>query len=91
MLVVRYEDLKSNVLVEVKRMLDFLEFPYSEEQLHRQLRVDYRSFKRQHSEDTFDPYTNYQRSLVRSIIRQTANLARQKHLADILRIEDYLA
>ena len=42
----RYEDLKSDVTSEMKRMLEFLHFPYTDESLKAALADDYTSFKR---------------------------------------------
>ena len=45
-LVVRYEDLKSDTAKEVKRMLEFLQFDYEEEELETKITADFNTFHR---------------------------------------------
>ena len=88
-LVVRYEDIKANQVSEVKRILDFLHFPYEEEELHSRLSEGHGSFQRKHT-NTFDPYTSTQRKFVKSIVHQTTNLAKLRDWDSVLRLEEYL-
>ena len=44
--IVKYEDLKLATLKEVKRMLDFLQFPYEEEELKERITTDFSTFYR---------------------------------------------
>jgi len=89
-LVVRYEDVKTKPISEVKRILDFLHFPYEEEELlHMRLSEGHGSFQRKHTED-FDHYTSTQQKFVKSVIRQTVNLAKLRDWDRVLRLEEYL-
>lgn len=88
-LVVRYEDVKTKPISEVKHILDFLHFPYEEEELHIRLSEGHGSFQRKHTED-FDHYTSTQQKFVKSVIRQTVNLAKLRDWDRVLRLEEYL-
>ena len=88
-LVVRYEDIKAKQISEVKRILDFLHFPYEEEELHSRLSGGHGSFQRKHT-NNFDPYTSTQRKFVKSIVHQTTNLAKLRDWDSVLRLEEYL-
>ena len=44
--IVKYEDLKLDTLKEVKRMLDFLQFSYEEEELKERITTDFSTFYR---------------------------------------------
>ena len=59
-LVVRYEDVKQNTIREVKRMLDFLQFPYREEVMEERLEKDFSKFRRKHR-GSFEHFTTQQR------------------------------
>ena len=51
--------------IQVKRMLDFLQVPYSNSSLKKTLAEDYNTFHRNHT-STFEPFTESQKKLVRS-------------------------
>ncbi len=64
-LVVRYEDLKSDLLTQVKKMLDFLGVPYSDEALQKRMSKDFGKFHRKHDPASdFDHYTAEQRNYI---------------------------
>ena len=42
----RYEDIKADILGTVKKMLDFLKFPYDPKELEERMSRDYGTFKR---------------------------------------------
>lgn len=66
-LTVRYEDLKTDTVAEVVRMLDFLEFPYSREEVEHRIREGFTQFYRNHT-DSFDHFTTEQKIFVNGII-----------------------
>ncbi len=72
-LLIRYEDVKTDAVKEVKRMLDFLGVPYSDEELKQKLSQDFTAFQRQHKHDEFDHYTNEQRQLLLSVVQETVS------------------
>ncbi|XP_065907634.1 WSCD family member CG9164-like [Dysidea avara] len=69
-LVVKFENLKSNLFVEVKRMLDFLEVPYTDRDIECTINSNVESFHRQHHDKTFDPYSPQQKQSILDIIRE---------------------
>ena len=54
--VVRYEDLLKDTRTQLRRMLDFLEFPYTEERLDCVINHQVQTFHRKHSHN-FDPFS----------------------------------
>jgi len=55
-IVVRYEDLLRDTKTQLRRMLDFLEFPYTEERLDCVINHQVQTFHRKHSHN-FDPFS----------------------------------
>jgi len=55
-IVVRYEDLLKDTRTQLRRMLDFLEFPYTEERLDCVINHQVQTFHRRHSQN-FDPFS----------------------------------
>ena len=85
-LVIRYEDLKKDVSGNLRRMLDFLQVPYTEQRLQE---VGFKEFKRNHSEE-FDHYAREQRDFVRSVINDTLSVLKARGLSSVCNIEEYL-
>ncbi len=88
-MVVRYEDLRTDKLAEVARMLDFLKFPYTEESLGAQLQEDFAVFRRK--QDTFDHYTPEQREYVNGILREADRTLQQSNMDDLFHLQDYIS
>ena len=90
-LIVRYEDLKNNTrtVVEMKRMLDFLQVPYSSSRLSEVVARGYSVYKRQHGEE-FDHYTQDQRDTVRSAIERVAKSLEEHNLLKRANVSVYL-
>lgn len=89
-LVVRYEDIKDDTLGQVKRMLDFLMFHYTEGTVRRQLEDGYTNFYRNHTA-TFEHYTSDQRVFVNSLIHEAAFRLKQHGVESVLNVDDYLS
>lgn len=89
-LMVRFEDLKTDLLGQTKRMLQFLGVPFSENQLQQKLSQDFGTFHRRHHED-FDHFTSEQRELVLGIVRETVDVLRHSNSGSTFRIEEYLS
>ena len=87
-LVVRYEDLKLDILRQVKRMLDFLGFPYIEEELKKRMAEDFGKFHRPPHPD-FEHFTPQQNVFVQRTVKQTIKLLKENG-GDTLGIEKYL-
>ena len=62
-LVVQYERLSTDLYTELKRMVDFLGVPYTENDLQCTVSSSSDTFHRKHHETTY-PYTKKQRELV---------------------------
>lgn len=91
-IVVKYEDMKTNTSMELQRMLDFLQFPYSETQLQSLVSKGYNTFKRNHSLDgDFERFTPAQRLFVNSLVRTTNTKLEEHGLADKYNLTSYLS
>ncbi len=88
-LIVRFEDLKTDLVKEVRRMLEFLKVPYSEEELTKRMMEDDGTFRRRHHE-VFDHFTAEQRFIVLAAIRQLIQLLKLRNGGDTLGMEEYL-
>ena len=88
-LVIRYEDLKKDTSGNLRRMLDFLQVPYTEQRLQDVITQGFDNFKRNHSEE-FDHYTREQREFVRSVINDTLSVLKARGLSSVCNIEEYL-
>jgi len=71
MLVVKYENLKADLMAELRRILDFLECDYTESDLNCTVQSNVEQFHRKHTTDV-DPYSPEQKKFVISQI-QIAN------------------
>ena len=89
-MVVKYEDLKRDILPEVMMMLDFLEFPYSVASIMRILKKDYSEFKRQHKNVMFEHFTPTQKAIIQTVIRNTTYILKSHGLSEICDITEYL-
>ena len=91
-IVIRYEDMKANTSRELRRMLGFLQVPYTEAQFQRVVNNGYEKFRRHHSpQDDYDHYTSEQRAYVNSVIRTTHSILEEYHLSETCNVYDYLA
>ena len=88
-LVVKYEELKVNPLVGLKRMLDFLQQPYREQDLEQLVKAGYTVFYRTHHE-TFQHFTSEQSQFVLSEIRTAVDLLGRTGQLSKCDIRDYL-
>ena len=89
-LTVTYEDLKKDSTAEVKRMLDFLQFPYSIMDLEKKLHEGFTQFYRNHT-DTFEHFTNEQKEFVNGIILETVQkLQHSKNVALGSKLQEYV-
>ena len=87
-LVVRFEDLKTDLIGQVKRMLDFVKFPYMEDELRTRLAEGFTKFRRVHGAEHFKHFTTNQQMLIRSAVVDTIKML-QKHKHGI-EISDFL-
>ena len=88
-LIVKYEDIKNNPQSELRRMLDFVQVPYSSSRLKQVVARGYRTYRREHSE-TFDHYTPDQRDTVRSAIERVSKCLKESDLLEKANVSLYL-
>ena len=90
--VVKYEDMKANTSKELRRMLNFLQVPYTEAQFQSVVTSGYEKFRRHHSsQDDYDHYTSEQRAFVNSVIRTTHSILEEYCLSETCSVHEYLA
>ena len=90
-LVVKYEDMKANMSKELRRMLNFLQVPYTEAQFQSVVTSGYEKFRRHHSsQDDYDHYTSEQRAFVNSVIRTTHSILEEYRLSETCSVHEYL-
>ena len=89
--VVSYEDLQNDTVREVEKILDFLHFPYSHEDLIQRLRVDFNTFQRPHMNDGFQHFSPEQKERLRLTITQLMGAAKTAGKADLFLFSKYLA
>ena len=88
-LYVMYENLLNDSLSEVRRMLEFLDFEFSESELESRLQQPFYTFQRNHTEE-FEHFTPIQRSYVNFIIESTIEALKDSEFAGQIPLEEYL-
>lgn len=90
-LVVRYEDLVQDTQHELKRILEFVEVPYSSKQLQEVVRSGYSDYRRHHeAELEFEHYTMKQKKRVNQMVSSLLKLLK-KNGYDSMDVTDYVA
>ena len=89
--VVSYEDLQNDTVREVEKILDFLHFPYSHEDLIQRLRVNFTTFRRPHMNDGFQHFSPEQKERLRLNITQLMAATKTAGKADLFLFSRYLA
>ncbi len=72
-LLVHYEDVKSNSLYEVMRMLKFLHYDVPEDSLRERLQKQFNTFYRNHSSASFEHFTWSQQDRINGYITRMAS------------------
>ena len=73
LIVVRYEDLVKDTKTQLERMLDFLDYPYTEERLDCVISHQIETFHRKHDHE-FDPFTTRQHLRLLGIMKSVEPL-----------------
>ena len=68
-LVVKYENLLTDLHTELKRMMEFLKFPYTEDDLQCTIKSTIEGFHRKHNKNVIDPYSPEQRKYMSTQIK----------------------
>jgi len=79
-LVVSYEQLKQDLYGELKRMLDFTEYPYTEDDLQCTIDNFNGQFHRNHTRH-FDPYTAHQKVIMYQQLALVSGLLKKHNIA----------
>ena len=87
--VVRYEDLKTNTIGEVQKLLKFLGVPYSEQEINGRLQAGFNDFYRNHHDD-FRHFTPEQERFVSGLVNQTIATLKVYGLDSRFSFQDYL-
>lgn len=77
-LVIRYEDIKSDKLSEVKKMLNFLKVPVSDQLLEARMSMDYEKFHRTRTKE-FEHYTPEQKQQVLAVVKEVINMLQEEN------------
>ena len=89
-LVVRYEDLKSNTIKEMKKVVDFLGFSHiSEADIADKLGEGYNNFYRNHT-DSFAHFTDEQKAVVRQQVKEAIKILKEQGRDNLFPIHEYL-
>ena len=75
-LVVKYEDLITDLYTQLKRMMEFMKFPYTEEDLQCTINSSMERFHRKHRKNMSDPYPAKLKNFVKSQIEMANNVLR---------------
>ena len=78
-LMVKYENLKSNLKPELRRIVDFLGYNYTESDLNCTVQSNVEQFHRKHTSG-IDPYSPEQKELIYSQIRTANGLLSQYNI-----------
>lgn len=76
---IRYEDLLMDTERELGKILNFVQVPYSRQQLHSVVQSGYSEYHRPHGVE-FEHYTASQKNYVRAIVQSTSNLLRNLNI-----------
>ena len=88
--VVNYEDLKRDAVKEVEKILDFLQFPYSHDEVVERLREDYTDFQRPHTQDNFQHFSPKQKENLRTTLLTVMNTTKASGKAELFLFKEYL-
>lgn len=88
-MVVRYEDIKEDHVMQVKKMLKFLEYPFDEAELYAKLNDGFNTFRRPHKED-FEHYSQEQKKFINTMLLDTIKILAQHKIEHLFQLEDYL-
>jgi len=77
--VIQYEQLKSDLSRELRRMLEFLDHKYTEEDITCVLNKQLETFHR-HSDRSFNPFTPSQENLIQDSIKKMSKFFIKYHV-----------
>ena len=77
-LIIRYEDIKSDTLSQVKKMMNFLKIPVSDELLEVRMSTGYERFHRPHPQE-LEHYTPEQKQQVLGVVKEVINMLQKEN------------
>ncbi len=89
-MILRFEDVKRDKVSEVKKMLQFIDFPFDEKTVQERLQGDFGLFRRNHTE-TFEHYTVEQKKWVNNMLLEMIAILQNNGLEDEFRLQEYIA
>ena len=78
-LVLCYEEMVTDVYKEIKNMLDFIEYPYTEDDIQCTVKSTNEKFHRKHTR-SFDPYTPEQRDYIMKQVASVNHILKQYNI-----------
>ena len=87
---VSYEDLENDTVREVEKILDFLHFQYSHEEVTERLREDFANFKRSHQKAEFQHFSPEQKDRLRETLTTAVKAASDAGMTDLCHFSEYL-
>ena len=84
---VKYENLKSDLRTELKRMMDYLEYPYTDKDLDCAITSDTNAFQRHHNHENNEHFSQDNIDLIYNTIKtvdvylKKYNITYEKHVA----------
>ena len=89
--VVSYEDLQRDAVGEVEKILDFLKFSYTHDDLVERLKQDYSAFQRPHSHDTdFQHFSPEQKQYLEAALLNVVAVAERTGKSDLFHFKEYI-
>ena len=88
--IVRYEDLQKDTVGAVEKILDFLNFTYTHEDIVEKLKDDFTDFKRPHNDTAFKHFSKKQKAQLRSTLTELWGMAKDRGKGDSLRFDEYI-
>jgi len=80
--VVKYENLLTDLHSELKRMMEFLEFPFTEDDLQCTINSTFEGFHRKHNnKKVINPYTPQQRKVVSAQVELANEILRHYNIS----------
>ena len=89
--VVSYEDLKRDTVSEVEKILDFLKFSYTHDDLVERLKQAYSDFQRPHTHTTdFQHFSPEQKQYLEATLLDVMAVAEKTGKSDLFHFKEYL-
>ena len=88
--VLRYEDLQTNTVAEVEKVLNFVNVTYDPNLVKERLMRGYSEFHRPHRNSSYEHYSLEQKQLLRSAMIKVIKSVEGTSKDQLLRLDEYL-